>query len=213
MTAWSTEGWDLPDPARLRAALNLLDVACAPGAAVADLGCLHGAYSRAFARAGYQVTGIEARAENIAACRQAIDLPGLRYIQDDVRNLATHGPFDAVFCCGLLYHLDEPVKFLTLLGQVTRRLLIIQTHYALETADANEGHPGSWYTEQDPDNPWASWGNRRSFWLTKPALLGAVQDAGFNLVCELHDQQADICGSPSRGMFAAVKTEPGIPPP
>ena len=182
---------------------------CQQGAAVADLGCLHGAYSVAFARAGYQVTGIDARADNIAECEKraaAEPLPALRFIEDDVRNLAQHGPFDAVFCCGLLYHLDEPVKFLALLGQVTTKLLIVQTHYA-RTGDAvNEGYDGIWADEGGADNPWAAWRNPRSFWLTKPALLAAMQDAGFDLVLECHDHLADINGSASRGMFAAVRS-------
>lgn len=200
------EGWEIPNPARLRAALNLISAVCEPGAPMADLGCLYGAYTLAFARAGYQATGIEARPENVAACRRfGAGVPGLRYIQDDARNIESHGPFDAVFCCGLLYHLDEPVKFLKTLGQVTTRLLIVQTHYAIAPDSVNEGYAGSWQDEQDPGSPWMAWGNERSFWLSKVALLAAIQDAGFDLVLELHDSRADICGSWSRGMFAGVK--------
>ncbi len=194
------------DPARRQVAFRLLDLCCQSGATVADLGCLSGAYAVAFARAGYLVTGIEARPENIEQCEKRLaaePLPGLRFIQDDVRNLADHGPFDAVFCCGLLYHLDEPVKFLTLLGQVTTRLLIIQTHFARTASAVNEDREGIW--TEEPESPWAAWGNARSFWLTKPDLLAAVQDAGFDLVFECHDHINDINGTQSRGMFAAVK--------
>lgn len=208
MTSWSTEGWDVPHPARLRAALNLLGMVCEPGASVADLGCLYGAYTLEFARAGYQATGIEARPENVAACRRlGAGIPGLRYFQDDVRSIGDYGPFDAVFCCGLLYHLDEPASFLKLLGQVTNRLLIVQTHFAMDSqvADVNEGYPGFWYGEEGPDNPWAAWGNSRSFWIRKPELFDAAQDAGFDLVMELHDHLADINGADNRVMFAAVK--------
>jgi len=206
--SWSAEGWDIPNPGRLQVALDLLSVACRPGASVVDLGCLHGAYTVEFAKLGYQAAGIEARTENVARCQERAaesGLPNLRFIQDDVRNLAAYGSFDAVFCCGLLYHLDEPVKFLQTLGQVTSRLLILQTHFALYDDDVNEGRKGIWYDESGPGNPWASWGNRRSFWLIKEALLDATQDAGFDLVFELHDHVVDIKGSPSRGMFAAIK--------
>lgn len=137
--------------------------------------------------------------------RLGAGIPGLAYICDDVRNTGEYGPFDAVFCCGLLYHLDEPVRFLRLLGQVTRRLLIIQTHVATAPDAENEGRPGSWYDEGGSQSPWSSWGNPRSFWLSRPALLEAVQDAGFGLVMELHDHLADIRGAPDRGMFAAVR--------
>jgi SAM-dependent methyltransferase len=194
------------DPARRQVALRLLGLCCPPAATVADLGCLHGAYSVAFARAGYQVTGIDARPENIEQCEErkaAEPLPGLRFVQDDARNLASYGLFDAVFCCGLLYHLDEPVKFLAMLGQVTARLLIVQTHFARTASAVNEGYEGIWAEEQD--NSWSAWGNPRSFWLTKPDLLAAMQDAGFDLVLECRDHINDINGAPSRGMFAAVK--------
>lgn len=207
------DDYSVPDPARLRAALDLLAVTCDPGSSVADLGCLHGAYAVEFARAGYQVTGIEARPDHIAVCASRAaeaGLGSLRFVQDDVRNIGRLGTFDAVFCCGLLYHLDEPVIFLSLLSQVTRRLLIIQTHFALagNTDSVNEGRPGTWYEEGGPENPWASWGNPRSFWLTRDALLAAVQDAGFDLVAELHDHEHDLRGAPDRMMIAAMKAQP-----
>lgn len=182
---------------------------CEPGASVADLGSLYGAYTLEFARAGYQATGIEARPENIEAARRlGTGIPNLRYIQDDVRNIEDYGPFDAVFCCGLLYHLDEPARFLKLLGQVTHRVLIVQTHFAADwlATGENEGYPGLWYGEQGPENPWAAWGNQRSFWIRKPELFAAAQDAGFGLVMELHNHLADINGAENRVMFAAVKT-------
>lgn len=197
------------EPDRRQAALRILSLCCQPGATVADLGCLHGAYSVSFARAGYRVTGVEARPGNIEQCEAratAEPLPGLNFVQDDVRNLADYGMFDAVFCCGLLYHLDEPVKFLAMLGQVTTRLLIVHTHFARTAEAVNEGYDGLWAGEDGPENPWAAWGNQRSFWLTKAALTAAMQDAGFDLVFELHDHVRDINGAANRGMFAAVKT-------
>jgi SAM-dependent methyltransferase len=209
VTDWSKEVWDEPDPARLQTALRLLRLACEPGATVADLGCLHGAYAVEFARQGYRTTGIEARPVNLAKCRQRaaeVKLDGLSFVQDDVRNIDSHGTFDAVFCCGILYHLDEPAKFLRTLGQVTNRLLIVQTHFAITANADNEGHDGHWYEETGgAGNPWASWGNERSFWLTKRDLMLATQEAGFDLVFECHDYLQDICGVPSRVMYAAVK--------
>ncbi len=198
---------DTPDPARLGTALNLLKVACKPGDSVVDLGCLHGAYTIAFAQAGYLATGIEARPASIARCREAgAGVDGLRFIEDDVRNLARHGEFDAVWCCGLLYHLDQPVDFLGLLGKVTRRLLIVQTHISLEPDSQNEGRRGHWYGEGNREHPWSSWGNECSFWLAKDDLLDAIQDAGFDLVFELHDHVRDIRGAADRVMVAALKT-------
>lgn len=100
---------------------------------IVDLGCLEGGYSVEFARHGYNVIGIEVRDANIERCRavaEDLNLPNLRFVQDDVRNVASYGEFDVAFCCGLLYHLDAPVSFLMNLGSVTRNLLILHTHFA-----------------------------------------------------------------------------------
>jgi hypothetical protein len=100
---------------------------------IADLGCLEGGYSVEFARLGLQVLGLDVRQSNIEVCRYVqarVDLPNLRFVRDDVWNLGQYGPFDIVFCCGLFYHVDKPRELLNLLGAVTTRLLILQTHFA-----------------------------------------------------------------------------------
>jgi SAM-dependent methyltransferase len=198
---------------------------------VADLGCLEGGYAAEFARAGYDVTGFEAREENYdRACLlpAALELPDLRFILGDVRDVLPGRRFDAVFCCGLLYHLDQPAAFLRLLGQVTGRLLILNTHFSQpgghgedlhgpgEACDpflsVNEGRTGHWFREGD--NRWASLGEKTSFWLAKPDLIAALGDAGFSEVTEHDDWRypehlAMPWGSggatADRGMFTAVR--------
>ena len=76
---------------------------------VVDLGCLEGGYSVEFARAGYDVIGIEGRRSNIEKCEYvaaALDLPNLRFVCDDarkdigtVRNLY-ETLVEAKRCCG-----------------------------------------------------------------------------------------------------------------
>jgi Methyltransferase domain len=101
---------------------------------LADVGCLEGGYAVEFARMGFRVLGIEVRELNIAACnyvKSKIDLPHLEFVQDNALNIAKYGEFDAVFCCGLLYHLDRPKQYLETLSTVTKKLLILQTHFSL----------------------------------------------------------------------------------
>jgi 2-polyprenyl-3-methyl-5-hydroxy-6-metoxy-1,4-benzoquinol methylase len=103
------------------------------GLRLADLGCLEGGFAVEFARMGFQVVGIEVRESNIAACRvvkERTNLPNLSFVQDDAWNLGKHGPFDAVFCCGLLYHFDRPKQFLEMLSAATSRVLLLHTHFA-----------------------------------------------------------------------------------
>ena len=207
-----------------RAAFRMLRL-CLPflgGLRVADLGCLEGGYAVAFARAGYEVLGVEARARNFARCQyvaERVALPNLRFVHDDARNLAAYGEFDAVFCAGLLYHLDEPGAFLKMLGGVTRRLLIVQTHFSLAPDDVHEGRRGHWYSDHPgAEDPWGSHGNARSFWMAEPDLLAAIRDAGFGVVLRQFDYLPDIAAGPApqasphtpegaadRGMFIGVK--------
>jgi len=102
---------------------------------LADLGCLEGGYAVEFARMGFQVLGLEVRELNYVACRYVkanTDLPNLEFVKDNAWNIGKYGTFDAVFCCGLLYHLDKPKQFLQTLSTVTTRLLILQTHFSTE---------------------------------------------------------------------------------
>lgn len=90
---------------------------------VADLGCLEGGYTAAFARMGFDALGIEAREDNVKNCnlvKENLGLPHLNFVKDDVRNMAKYGPFDISLCYGLLYHLNDPVSFLQTLSDSTK---------------------------------------------------------------------------------------------
>ena len=204
---------------------------------IADLGCLEGGYAVELARMGFRVLGLEVRDSNIAACRyvkERVDLPNLEFVQDDAWNVARYGTFDAVFCCGLFYHLDHPRRFLEILARVITRVLILNTHfsterpnstYSLSELDVHEGLQGRWFTEFQDNQEfedreakrWASWDNRRSFWIRREHLLQAIHDAGFDLVLEQYDSLApgiaeSMIDGPyrthERGIFLGIKTEP-----
>lgn len=101
---------------------------------LADVGCLEGGYAVGFARMGFQVLGIEVRELNMAACnyiKSKTNLPNLRFVHDNALNIANHGLFDTVFCCGLFYHLENPKQYLETLSSVTNKLLILQTHFSI----------------------------------------------------------------------------------
>jgi len=212
------------------------------GKAIVDLGCLEGGFTVEFARAGFDAHGIDARKLNIEKCEyvaERLHLPNLHFVQDDVRNVEKHGPFDAVFCAGLLYHLDEPAAFLRTLARVTRRVLILQTHYStvdlpggdnlvagnygLSPMTVHEGNEGRWYPEfEDGEHVdeveklvAASWGNHRSFWMERWHLIQCLRDAGFAPVYEQFDWLSDVVNDPyirehDRSFFVAYRgIEPG----
>lgn len=199
---------------------------------VIDLGCLEGGYAVEFARAGYQTTGLEVRRANIERCLEVQDslhLPNLRFVLDDARNLAEHGSFDAVFCAGLLYHLDFPVSFLETVSKVTKRVLVLDTHVAsarrprywrkrLSRTTEHEGVRGRWYrdyTEAASQEAvesalTASYGNPKSFWIEKMHLVQVLRNVGFSTIYEQFDCLADIVSNTrlrvhDRVLLVAVK--------
>lgn len=225
---------------------------------LADVGCLEGGYAVGFARMGFQVLGIEVRELNMAACnyiKSKTNLPNLRFVHDNALNIANHGLFDTVFCCGLFYHLENPKQYLETLSSVTNKLLILQTHFSiinrsdkwlrlpttarqltdrllrrpapvkfmLSAPTEHEGLPGRWFTEFSDDRSfgqrdtakWASWDNRRSFWIQREHLLQAIKDVGVDLVMEEYDNlepsiaESLLVGSYAanlRGTFIGIKT-------
>src|SRR5690242_2107008 len=89
------------------------------GIRIADLGCLEGGFAVEFARMGMDAVGVEVRKSNFQNClyvKQHTDLPTLDFINDDAWNLPRYGTFDIIFCCGLLYHLENPVSFINMLS-------------------------------------------------------------------------------------------------
>jgi len=200
----------------LRRSLDVAFGGQVSGKTLVDLGCCEGGWTVEFARAGFDALGIEARKLNIEKCQYVADrvkLPNLRFVLDDVSNVEHYGPFDAVFCSGLLYHLENPAEYLRTLARVTRRILLLQTHYStiatersgnwpapveafnLSELTSHEGNLGRWYPEYeeglDAENVekalWASYGNYRSFWIEKRHLIQSLRDAGFSPVYEQLD--------------------------
>lgn len=231
---------DVPWCGGTKRLLNMIYGGAPQGKRIADLGCLEGGYSLEFARMGMEAFGIEVRQSNYENClevKRRAALPNLDFARDDVNNLPKYGMFDVIFCCGLLYHLDNPRAFIRMLGQQARDAVIINTHYApwdwypmsvftLSAIEQHEGHPGRWYFEHDiaTNNTealeklkWASWENQRSFWPVKEALLQDIAEAGFDLVLEQYDVLGDILSNGTtketmenhRGIFVGIRTKKG----
>ncbi|HKX39411.1 MAG TPA: class I SAM-dependent methyltransferase [Burkholderiales bacterium] len=201
----SAGGW------RARRILQLAsDLAGLPFASmrVLDLACLEGLFGAEFAARGAEVVGIEIREANIVKARfvkRALGLDRLTLLQEDVRQVSheRHGAFDVILCLGILYHLeaDHAAKLLRELRRMTRRMLIVDTHIALQAEksvniDGRE-YWGSVYREHDPDSTpdvrarvlWASADNDTSFWFTRDSLVDLLREAGYPAVLECHSPE------------------------
>ena len=165
-----------------------------------DLGCLEGGYSVEFAKMGFETLGIEVRQENFECCeyvKKNTKLRNLHFVKDTVLNIKKYGSFDVVFCCGLFYHLEYPREFLRAISSQTRKILILQTHfapsqlinnnYSLSEITEHEGLGGRWFPEPDVKREislMASWENNKSFWLLKENIIGQLKENSFDLVLE-----------------------------
>ncbi len=85
-----------------------------------------------------RVVGLEGRARNLEKANLVNECLGydkVHFYQYDLEQvgqvpLPEPGPFDLVFCAGLLYHLSQPWKVVQWMSEVCAKYLFIDTHYA-----------------------------------------------------------------------------------
>lgn len=167
-----------------------------------DLASLEGHYSAELAMRGAEVLGIEGRRVNLERALALFPLSGIKFVQDDVRNLSRekYGTFDIVLCLGILYHLDAPdcFKLLESVAEVCQGFAVIDTHIGLTGNEVvhyrGQEYRGYYFTEypspptpeEQEEQTWMAISNLRSLWLTKSSLINAIIDAGFSAVYECH---------------------------
>jgi len=182
---------------------------------VIDIGCLEGYFSAECALQGATVLGIEGKTINIKKCefiRSVLGVKNLTFIKDDAMRVTKkkYGDFDVVLALGLLYHLDNPFKFLENLSELCTGFLLLDTHVALveqpESGDwkpdlsalrkfefGNKTYTGRLYREFNSDtaqtskelSPTASLSNEQSVWLTEDSLVSLLRDVGFEQVSKI----------------------------
>jgi len=96
------------------------------GRAVLEVGGGVGRLTGFFVDRGCSVVVTEARAENVTELRRR--LPTVDARKADVEESLKHlGRFDVVFCYGVLYHLESPLRALRNMAEVCDDLLLIET--------------------------------------------------------------------------------------
>lgn len=120
--------WDPAGPMRPLHAMNPVRIgwiaARLPGGArVLDLGCGAGLAAEALARAGFDVTGVDASGEAIGAAEAHAAGCGLalRYSVGSAEALVEDAQvFDAVCALEVIEHVEDPAAFMALLARLTR---------------------------------------------------------------------------------------------
>lgn len=96
------------------------------GRSVLEVGAGVGHLTRFFVERGCAVVVTEARTENVEELRRRV--PAVQASVADVEDGLQHlGRFDVVFCYGVLYHLESPLRALRNMAAVCDDLLLIET--------------------------------------------------------------------------------------
>jgi SAM-dependent methyltransferase len=179
---------------------------------ILELGSLEGAHSFILAQhpGVERVLAVEGRESNLRKARFVRELLQIRnvdFVQANLEqtDLAALGKFDAVFCCGLLYHLPAPWKLLEQLSTVAP-VLFIWTHYAAEAEarDIGNGLRGKIHHEGGEDEPLSGM-SPTATWLTLDSLLSVLKASGFAKTEVIHDDPTHA-NSPAMSIGAKTMT-------
>jgi len=97
------------------------------GRRVLDVGSGPGHLAQFFVERGCTVVSTDTREENIARMKELYPGHDGRVADVETDDVASLGSFDIVFCYGLLYHLENPVRALRNLVAACDDLLLIET--------------------------------------------------------------------------------------
>jgi ubiquinone/menaquinone biosynthesis C-methylase UbiE len=123
---------------------RLADIECL------DVGCHEGFYSLAMARRGVKrVLGVDARQENLRRARfvaEATGVTNVQYREGRVETLAAEigRTFDLTLFLGLLYHVEDPMRCLRQVAEVTKEMCVIETQVIDEIAGFAEWGSREW---------------------------------------------------------------------
>ena len=92
-----------------------------------DVGCGVGYFSHFLRGRGLSVTGLDARADNIAEAKKRYpEIPfHVRNVEDP--GVPELGTWDMVLCFGLLYHLENPFRAIRNLHALTKQFAVIES--------------------------------------------------------------------------------------
>jgi len=163
---------------------------------ILELGSLEGGHTFMLARhpGVERVLAIEGRLANIDRAKFIGSLLGVSNVQFKQANieelqLPSLGRFDAIFCCGLLYHLPEPWKLISQTPLLAPSIFV-WTVYANEN-EANiqiDDLRGREYIEGGVNEPLSGL-SPKSIWLTLPSLLELLKRSGYGNIEVIEKQQ------------------------
>jgi hypothetical protein len=97
------------------------------GAKVLEVGAGIGDHTGFFVDRDCEVTSLEARAENLQTLKQRYPQANALLFDMDDPQTSVGGPYDIVYCYGLLYHLQNPGNALAYMAERCSGLLLLET--------------------------------------------------------------------------------------
>lgn len=174
----------------------------APNAAtILELGALEGAQTFLLAegRGVEKVVALEGREANLRKARfvrELLRVENAEFAQANLEeaDLSSHGQFDAVFCCGLLYHLPKPWELLQQLPAIAP-ILYLWTLYAPENeaTELPNGMRGKIHHEGGPDEPLSGLSPTAN-WLTLGSLITSLTTSGYKNVHVIENDLTHVNG-------------------
>jgi FkbM family methyltransferase len=92
-----------------------------------DAGCGVGFFSKTLEDCGLNVCGFDGREENIEEARKRFSHLPFERADIEERSILELGRFDFVLCCGLLYHLENPLLAMRNLRALTEKCLLLES--------------------------------------------------------------------------------------
>jgi tRNA (mo5U34)-methyltransferase len=147
------------------------------GKSVLDIGCNAGFYSTsAWLRGAHRVVGIDRRPHYINQALLVREVLGLTSSDIEFRVGDGHDltadadAFDVVINTGVVYHLQNPMDFLTKIARLTRELMFLESEMLIDPALSDY----AWFIEGEYVGDGGNW------WIYGPGCLaGMARAAGF----------------------------------
>lgn len=169
---------------------------------ILELGPLEGGHCYQFEQLGAEeIVAVEANIEAYLKCLVVKELCALtrtrflcgdcvEFLRSDARR------WDVIFCCGILYHMADPVRLIELMAERTDRIFI-WTHYYDESAPANgnsvtvkrDGNSYAYHRRINNTNALGTfWGGNQmtASLMPRDHIMRAFRSQGF-INCEIHE--------------------------
>jgi SAM-dependent methyltransferase len=173
---------------------------------VLELGPLEAAHSFLLEQLGAaEVTAVEASSEAFLKClivKEILQLTKCRFLYGDIIGYleSCRRRFDLVFCSGVLYHMDDPVRLIRLVADVTDRCFVWSHYYDPNRhpvpfepiAYSSGGFTTTYWSHTYGDRSSEFWGGNRptAVWLERDGLLDAFRSCGLTEITIIQDNNA-----------------------